>query len=153
MQFNRITLALLASFTFINVPISAHQTSKHTAPHQSGRIIVESYTAAYNSGDVEAMGRLMHNDIQWLMAKDNKIDIVTQGKSAMMSGLRSYFESPVKVTSTLSGWGENGHYVSVVETASWATKSGDRLTQSSNVIYQIENGLIRRVWYFPEQLH
>jgi len=146
MLFQKLLAAMLAMLVLAVSPLSAHQSAE-----QTNRAIVESYTTAYNEQDVEAMGKLMHTDIQWLTAKDDQIAVTVQGKADMVSGLENYFKSPMKITSSLSGWGENGDYVSVIETASWISKSGDQRSQSSNVVYQIEDGMVRRVWYFPEQ--
>lgn len=146
MLFQKLFATIMAMLVLAVSPVSAHQNAE-----QTNRAIVESYTKAYNAGDAEAMGKLMHADIQWLTAKDDQISVTVQGKADMVSGLEGYFKSPMKITSTLSGWGENGDYVSVIETASWMTRSGEKRSQSSNVVYQIEDGMVRRVWYFPEQ--
>jgi len=146
MQNYKIFLIILTVLLFTSSTVSAHEK-----PKQAGQSIVENYTAAYNAKDAEAMGRLMHDDIQWLTVKDDQISITVQGKSDMVTGLTGYFKGPMTITSTLSGWGINSIYVSVVETASWTSKSGEKRAQSSNALYQIENGLIHRVWYFPEQ--
>lgn len=146
MRLHLIILAIFATLFFATFPAYADHSSDITS-----RSIVESYTQAYSNGDADAMGVLMHEDIQWLTAKDDKITITLQGKSDMVKELSDYFKGPTTISSSLGGWGENGDYVSVVETASWTTKTGKNQSQSSNVIYQIENGLVRRVWYFPEQ--
>ena len=118
---------------------------------RSARQVIESYIKAYNEADPENMGKLMHDDIQWITIKDEKASITSRGKSAMMEGLNAYFDGSFRISSSLGGWGENGNYVSVVETASWTGKSGKQQSQSANVVYQVEKGLIHRVWYFPEQ--
>ncbi|GAB5487727.1 MAG: hypothetical protein Pars2KO_12970 [Parasphingorhabdus sp.] len=146
MRFNRLGLTTLSSLAFIGTLGSVNLASDCT-----GQTIVENYTQAYNARDAEQMGRLMDEDIQWLTAKNDKVAVTVQGKSNMITGLADYFKSPMVITSSLDGWGNNGDYVSVVETASWVTKSGDKKSQSSNAVYQIESCLIRRVWYFPEQ--
>lgn len=146
MLLQNLFAAMLVAPVIMSSPLAAHQDAE-----QTNRAIVESYTNAYNASDAAAMGRLMHDNIQWLTVKDDQITITVQGKADMLSGLKGYFKNPMKITSTLSGWGENGDYVSVIEIASWTAKSGEPRSQSSNVVYQIENGLIRRVWYFPEQ--
>lgn len=136
------TVALIA----FPVPIAADPASKVTA-----RAIVESYTQAYNDSDAEAMGEYMHDDIQWITIEGDRSSITSQGKGKLIEDMAGFFKGPIKITSRLHGWNENGAFVSVIETATWTTTSGIQKSQSANAIYQLENGLIRRVWYFPAQ--
>lgn len=137
-----LTLALIAFST----PVFADHTAKTPA-----RQIVEHYTDAYNKGDAEVMGRYMHDDIQWITIEDAQSSITTQGKEKLVKEMKGYFQSPGKVSSSLHGWSENGAFVSVIETASWTTKYVSPRSQSANAVYQLEDNLIRRVWYFPAQ--
>ncbi|MEO9599043.1 nuclear transport factor 2 family protein [Parasphingorhabdus sp.] len=123
-------------------------TASAPTPH---RALVEAYTAAFNGQDVPAMAAMMHPDIQWITVTAGKSAVTTDGKIKMVAEMDEYFGGSTKIRSTLSGWGINGAFVSAVETASWTSASGKKMAQSSNVIYQIDDGLIRRVWYFPEQ--
>ena len=41
--------------------------------------------------------------------------------------------------------------VSVRERASWKSKSGEDRSQNAFAIYEVADGLIRRVWYYPSQ--
>ncbi|MEL6875540.1 MAG: nuclear transport factor 2 family protein [Pseudomonadota bacterium] len=120
-------------------------------PPPDHKALVEKYTAAFNTRDVDAMGALMHPDIQWIMISGAKSEVATDGKDNMIRDMASYFQSPTKVSSSLSGWSVNGDYVTVIETASWQNGKGERQAQSATAVYQIMDRLIRRVWYFPEQ--
>ncbi|MEP0730280.1 MAG: nuclear transport factor 2 family protein, partial [Parasphingorhabdus sp.] len=115
------------------------------------RALIEAYTAAFNMQNVSAMATMMHPDIQWITVAAGSSSVTTDGKTKMVAEMGDYFGGSTKVTSTLGGWGINGAFVSAVETASWTSASGAKKAQSSNVVYQIDDGLIRRVWYFPEQ--
>lgn len=115
------------------------------------RLLVEAYTAAFNMRDLPAMAAMMHPDIQWITVAGGNSSVTTDGKIKMVNEMGDYFGGSTRVTSTVNGWGINGAFVSAVETAAWTSNAGMEKLQRSNVVYQIDNGLIRRVWYFPEQ--
>jgi len=46
-------------------------------------------------------------------------------------------------------WNVNVPYVSVTETANWTATDGTKKSQSSMTVYELEDNLIRRVWYYP----
>lgn len=143
-------IKLLALFA---IALAAYQTPA-AADHATvspARTIVEGYTKAYNDGDLEAMSQYMHDEIQWITIEGDKSSITTQGKTDLLEEMAGYFKSPIRSSSTLHGWSENGAYISVIETASWTTKSGSPRSQSANAVYLLEDNLIRRVWYFPAQ--
>lgn len=112
---------------------------------------VESYVSAFNARDLEAMRKLMHQRIQWLSVDGTQIGTVSYGRETLSQDLRGYFETGTDVISTLSGISQNGPYVSTVEAVTWTGENGEAQTQSSLAVYELSgDGLIRRVWYFPE---
>ena len=112
--------------------------------------LIETYAAAYNTHDLPTMAALMHVNIEWLSISDTGMETVTANKAELVAELENYFGKLPTSKSTLNDWGVNGDYVSVTETVSW-TKEGVSKSQSAITVYQIEDALIRRVWYFPEQ--
>ena len=111
--------------------------------------IISEHVRAFNSGDVEAMGKMQHPDIEWLSVSGSNISIEVAGRDALAKNMTEYFQSPSKVTGTLRDWSINAPYVSVTETAAWVAKDGTEKSQSSLTVYQMEDNLIRRVWYYP----
>lgn len=111
--------------------------------------IISEHVRAFNAGDVLAMSKMHHPDIQWLSVKGNSISVEVSGREALANNMAEYFKSPTKVTGTLRDWSVNDPYVSVTETASWTAKDGTAKSQSSMTVYQLEDNLIRRVWYYP----
>lgn len=63
--------------------------------------------------------------------------------------MTSYFRSLPDVRSTIEASFENGPWVTVRERVHWTGASGPR-TQASIAVYEIRDGRVRRVWYFPE---
>lgn len=113
------------------------------------KIIISEHIQAFNAGDVEAMAKLQHPNIEWLTVSGNTISIEVAGRDALSKNMTEYFKSPTKITGNLRDWSVNDPYVSVTEIASWTAKDGTRRSQSSMTVYELEDNLIRRVWYYP----
>lgn len=111
--------------------------------------IISEHVRAFNAGDVEAMAKMQHPDIEWLSVSGSNISIEVAGRDALAKSMTEYFKSPTKVTGTLRDWSINVPYVSVTETAAWTATDGTKKSQSSLTVYELEDNLIRRVWYYP----
>ncbi len=113
------------------------------------KAIVSAHVDAFNKGDVAGMGKMQHRDIEWLNISGSTVTIEASGREALARNMEDYFKSPTRITGTLKDWSLNGDYVSVTETVRWKTASGEAKSQSALTVYQLENNLIRRVWYYP----
>lgn len=120
------------------------------APARDPGDVVERYVAAYNDHDVDAMLALAHPEIQWLSIVGDELRLEAEGRDALGKALRGYFESLPSSRSTIEAMMPSGRRVSVRERAEWETPSGPR-SQSALSVYEIADGLIRRVWYFPAE--
>jgi len=134
----RLALTLLSA-----VIIAACQPA--AAPHP----VIVSHVSAFNAGDVAAMGRLEHPDIEWINVENSALSIEVSGRAELASMMTDYMLANPTVTGTLRDWSINGDYVSVTETATWTNTAGAQQSQSALSVYQIEDNLIRRVWYYP----
>ena len=148
-------LALIAAGESLSVQAGcAYLPERETVaePASSSEITaVQAYVAAFNARDVDGMEALMDRRIQWLSINGNEIGTVSSGRDSLTEDMRGYFATGTDVTSSLSSVSQNGSYVSTVETVSWTNENGEGQSQSSMAVYQLtEEGLIRRVWYFPE---
>lgn len=117
--------------------------------HAVPKSIISEHTRAFNAGDVQAMAKMQHPDIEWLSVSGATVSTEVAGRDALSKNMAEYFKSPTKVTGKLRDWSVNPPYVSVTETASWTTKGGEQKSQSSLTVYELEDNLIRRVWYYP----
>ena len=113
------------------------------------KTIISKHVHAFNTGDVAAMAKMQHPDIEWLSVNESEVSVQVSGRDELSKNMVEYFNSPTKVTGTLRDWSVNDPYVSVTETASWTAKDGTEKSQSSLTVYQLEDNLIRRVWYYP----
>ena len=111
--------------------------------------LITAYSQAYNDKDIAAMTAFMHPDIEWLSVTGNKIVVEVSGKEALSTSMQEWFENPDLPKGKLRDWSLNGNYVAVTETAFWTTKEGEDKSQSALTVYELEDALIRRVYYYP----
>ena len=113
------------------------------------RELITSYVDHFNSRDLDALLALAHEDVEWLSVNGAEVTVETRGKEALRASLTSYFASCPSCRSTVEVHQSVGRYVSTVEHAEWKTRAGETKRQSSLAVYEIADGLVRRVWYYP----
>lgn len=118
-------------------------------PAATSHPVIVAHVEAFNAGDIVAMGQVQHPDIEWLTVDGSDVLIEVAGRDALAVVMTDYLASNPSVIGTLRDWSVNGDYISVTETASWVTENGEKKAQSALSVYQIEDDLIRRVWYYP----
>lgn len=112
--------------------------------------IIAAYSNSYNEKDIETMRALMHPHIEWVAINGNETEVHMSGKEALATEMESWFENPNLPKGSLRDWSINGDTIAVTETAHWTTKDGAEKSQSALTVYELENDLVRRVYYFPE---
>ncbi len=140
----RTLVPLAAALTLsacAHAPVTAMSSELRTA---------SAYVDAYNSRDLPAMLALMHDEVQWLSVNGSKVDVFANGKADLAGQMESYFASPTATTSEIGGSVRDGRFVAVREIARWIDGKGNLKSQSALAVYEIESGLVRRVWYYPE---
>ena len=111
--------------------------------------LITSYVDHFNSRDLDALLALAHEDVEWLSVNGAEVTVETRGKEALRASLTSYFASCPSCRSTVEVYQSVGPYVSTVEHAEWKTGAGETKRQSSLAVYELADGLVRRVWYYP----
>lgn len=135
---------LAIGFSLVCSPaFSQHAESAHEQT-------VRDFMAAFNRQDSDAMSRLVTDDVQWLSIDGDAISVETDGRTALLSAMNSYFESCPTCRSRLAALIASRDRVSAIETASWQGKNGPQ-TQSGASVYEFSEGLIKRVYYFPAE--
>ncbi|GAA0859512.1 nuclear transport factor 2 family protein [Aliiglaciecola litoralis] len=122
-------------------------------PSSHGHPIIEAYSESWNEKNVQKMAALMHPQIQWLSVKGNTINVEISGKSELVEAMQKWFEDADLPAGSLRDWSLNGNFVAVTETATWIDDSGATQSQSSLTVYELEDDLIRRVYYYPSVKH
>ena len=126
-------------------PVKSRSTEVMRLP----KAIVSAHVDAFNEGDVAGMSKMQHPEIEWLNINGSTMTIQASGRAALAKNMQDYFNASTRVTGTLRDWSLNGDYVSVTETVRWKAADGKAKSQSALTIYQLEDNLIRRVWYYP----
>ena len=107
------------------------------------------YVDAYNARDLDAMLALMHDDVQWLSISEDQVEAFANGKDGLGTQMRDYMATPMATQSEIDGDVTDGRFVAVREIARWTDDNGEQRSQSALAVYEIEEGLVRRVWYYP----
>jgi hypothetical protein len=113
--------------------------------------VVRANSAAFNAQDVAALAATVAEDFVWFNVEGEKISAETRGREALRTGMAGYFKSLPSAKSDIESLSVNGAFVSVKERAKWKSKSGEDRSQAALAIYEVREGLIKRVWYFPSQ--
>ena len=113
--------------------------------------VVDALMRAFNEHDVDAMLTHVTDDVEWLSVQGAALAVEASGKSALREGMASYFENIPSARSTVEDSILSGRLVTVRERASWTNKSGEDRSQTSIAVYEIHDGLIARVWYYPAE--
>ena len=113
---------------------------------------LDAFVEAFNAHDAARMASLVTDQFQlFYVSKDGKVKLATTGPAALKAEMTQYFQGLPTVRSTIDQRNEVGDYISFRETATWTAKDGGLRTQSSLAVYQLNNGKIHRVWYYPAQ--
>lgn len=111
--------------------------------------VVYSYVEAYNQRDLAGMAALMHDEVEWLSIDGSDVTVMARGKADLVTQMEAYFASPQVTQSSIEALVVDGDFRSARERAHWVASDGQTQSQSSLAVYQLEDGLIRRVWYYP----
>ncbi|RDX34413.1 nuclear transport factor 2 family protein [Idiomarina abyssalis] len=111
---------------------------------------IKQFVAAFNAHDAELMSQYVTDDIQWLSVNGDRIAVETSGKTELIEAMDGYFKSCASCQSKVTDLTVLGNRVSTEEEASWR-QNGELRSQKSLAIYEFNNSLIRRVYYFPAE--
>lgn len=103
--------------------------------------VVRRFVDAYNRHDIASMISLVDSDIKWYSINGANLSTETANAAELRKFLDGYFTRCADCRSKISDLRQNGNTVSFVET----TAAG----QSSLAVYDVNNGKISRVYYFP----
>lgn len=112
--------------------------------------VVTGLVEAFNAHDAERMREFWSPDVTWIELSGEQASVVTDSAQQLHDELVAYFEAYPTVSSSLQNITVNGNFVSAVETPVWE-QDGERMSQSSIVVYEIIDGKVKRFWYYPPQ--
>ena len=130
----------------VYAPFAHGTTAWLTTPEA---MVLRAYLEAYNRHEPDAVAAFLAPEIKWLSLDAEKLSVDGDGREALRTWLAGYFKSLPDVRSDFLAIEQTGAYLTVRERASWTAKDGTRRSQQAHGVYEIRDGLIARVWYFP----
>lgn len=110
--------------------------------------VILAQLAAFNAGDVETMVANVAEDFVWFAVEANYTEPRLRGREAFRTSMLQYFAAVPSARAEVEAIFPVGGFVAVRERAYWAEGS-QQLSQASLAVYEVRDGLIRRVWYYP----
>ena len=141
--FSAVFLCLLAG-------CAPHKTRNANLEEPETEALIRQYVAAFNAHDIAAMLALATDDISWVRVTGDRVSVATTGKEALEKAMSTYFENTPSARSEIEALMTAGVLVTVRERAHWTGKNGPK-SQMALAVYQVKEGKINRVWYYPAE--
>ena len=141
--------AQLTPTTPTPTPLPKPATVPALTPASSTEAVVRANFEAFNRQDIDALAATVAEDFIWYNIENDKMSIEASGRESLRKGVQDYFKALPTARSVAETLTASGPYVSVRERASWTTRTGEKKSQVAITVYEVRNGLIKRVWYYP----
>ncbi|MEM6701961.1 MAG: nuclear transport factor 2 family protein [Acidobacteriota bacterium] len=106
--------------------------------------VAQQLVEAFNRHDPEAMAALVANDFElYYVGDDGKASLALTGPEALEKEMTGYFEAVPNVESKITDQVRGEAFVSFREQIVGGA--------SSLAVYEVREGKIRRVWYYPAE--
>jgi ketosteroid isomerase-like protein len=90
----------------------------------------------------------MTNDVKWLGVAENQLAVETSDKQALIKAMSAHFTAKPDARSKINDSLALGDTVAVVEEA-FHQQNGQLMSQCAMSLYQLEDGLIASITYYP----
>jgi len=111
--------------------------------------VVRAQVAAFNHHEADAVAALLAPAVKWFALDRDQLSVEGDGRDAIRTWLAGYFKSFPDVRSEMADVTQAGAFVSYRERTNWTAKDGQPRAQQALAVYEVHDGLIARVWYFP----
>lgn len=125
----------------------AQEPSEQT-PTGAPETVIRAQLAAYNAHDVEAMVANVAAGFVYFAVDSDSTEPQLRGREAFHQSMTRYFRSVSGTRAEIEEMFRAGEFIAVRERAYWM-ESGRERSQVSLAVYEIRDGLIYRVWYYP----
>ncbi len=112
---------------------------------------VRAFVDAFNTRNIDGMLALASDAVQWLSVDGAKVGVETEGKDALRASMTKYFQQCPSCKSDLVWLKTAGSRVTALERANWTNRAGVAVSQTSLSVYELKDGRIQRVYYFPAE--
>ena len=128
-------------------PFAHGNTAWLTTPEA---VVLRAYLDAFNRHEPDAVTAFCAENLKWFAFEDANPDFLkVEGRAPLHEWLTGYFRSYPTARSEFLSIEQTGPFLSVRDRASWDEKNGGRRSHQAIGIYEIREGLIQRVWYYP----
>ena len=139
---------IAAGFVGLLLSFGAGTAAEPTPAPPDAIAVVRAQVADFNKHDAVALAERVSPDFVYYNVTSDATTVETKGREALREGMTAYFKSFPDVRSEIEGLMQAGPFVSFRERAIWTSATGEK-AQSALAIYEVHDGLITRVWYYP----
>jgi hypothetical protein len=111
--------------------------------------VLRAYRDAFNQHNAEAVAALLSPTVKWFSVDTDKLSVEGDGREAIRIWLIKYFQAQPDVRSEFESLEQTGTLIAVREQVTWTDMDRKQISQQSHGVFEIRNGLITHVWYFP----
>ncbi len=111
--------------------------------------VVREYVAAFNAKDLDAMMKVVANEVVWMSVAGDSLTDVGRGIDAFRRMIAGYFRAVPSARSELRKVDATGPWVTTHERTRWDASSSGASGQTSLVVYEVRDRLIRHAWFYP----
>ena len=140
----RTATILCALFLAVYLVIPAKDSASATLQ------VVQQFEQAFNEHDVEAMAALVAEDFRYFYVVGDSLVAQASSREELRKSMQGYFKGLPSARSEIEEYTVAGSFISVRERAYWNANGKER-SQFSLGVYEVRDGLIRRVWYYPAE--
>ncbi len=144
--------ALLLVFLAIHIarPAAAGAQRAVPSPRDTTPVsVIREYVTAFNAKDLDAMTSVVASDIVWMSVAGDSLTDVGRGVDAFRRLIAGYFRVVPSARSELITIDATGPWVTTHERTRWEASPSGVDGQSSLVVYEVRDGLIRHAWFYP----
>lgn len=105
---------------------------------------------AFNQHDPKAMAALVSENFELYYFSDGKAELSASGRADLEAQMVDYFTSQPTVRSVVEGSVDGPRFATFRERAI-SIHDGVETSASSLAVYEVVDGLILRVWYYPAE--
>ncbi|NKB88078.1 MAG: hypothetical protein GKS06_07660 [Acidobacteria bacterium] len=125
------------------------QIEGQTAPgERDPESVIRDQLDAFNAHAADAMTANLHEQFAWFAVDSNVMTLEMEGRGTFRDSMVQYFRALPSARAELQDVVVAGNFVTTIERAYWV-QNGVETSQASLAVYEIRNGLIYRVWYYP----
>ncbi len=144
---NKLLALLVITFSLQSTALG---DKKPVAKDSSPQSVVHAFEKAFNDHRVDDMLALLSPDVVWFSIAGDSMTTEARGRDYISTWLKDYFKSLPSIRSSFDGVISSGSFIATLERPTWTTPDGPRSQQALG-IYEVRDGKILRIWYFPSE--